>query len=411
MHILYKKSGRLIMLPGLAFLMLSLVLAACGQATTNSSGATSSTTTPTNVVQIPTATPGSTPTTATTGSSSPSNEKTVPLTAIRMVDSNNGWALTASSILKTSNGGSTWQDVSPANAEINTAAQGDFLNGQIAWVAIPTAPQTGKSVLVWRTTDGGQNWQSAIINDLNSAAIDVPHFLNAQQGWLAVSGTPGAGNIGTDIWHSTDGGATWTQIQKTGSFLPYPAGISYENAQTAIVAGNVGAYAQTNSVPGVSVSHDGGKTWKIQFLNLPQGVSGANVSAVETTPPVFFGNVAFLPVFISMKNAADEQFVLYRSNNSGQTWFQTRPANINAISSAVYVLDTSHAWATDTTTGKLYNTIDGGTDWFPTANTPYNFIHLSFTDLNNGWGLTKTALYHTTDSGKTWQQVAYSIQH
>src|ERR1019366_3476732 len=182
MHIIWKKASRPVLLSVLTFLVLSLALVACGSSTTNTAGAATSTPTPTNSVQVPTATPTLTPTQTTTGASpsptsSSSNVSKVPLTAIRMLDSNNGWALTASSILKTSNGGATWQGVTPAHADINAEAQGDFLSGQLAWVAIPTAPTIGQSVLVWRTTDGGQSWQSTTINDLNSAGIDVPHFL------------------------------------------------------------------------------------------------------------------------------------------------------------------------------------------------------------------------------------------
>jgi len=56
----------------------------------------------------------------------------VPLKGIRMLDTSNGWALSAQSVLKTTDGGVHWQDMTPANAAINQFAMGNFLNGQYA---------------------------------------------------------------------------------------------------------------------------------------------------------------------------------------------------------------------------------------------------------------------------------------
>jgi photosystem II stability/assembly factor-like uncharacterized protein len=74
------------------------------------------------------------------------------------------------------------------------------------------------------------------------------------------------------------------------------------------------------------------------------------------------------------------------------------------------VLDTTHAWATDTQSGKFYSMADGGTNWSPTSTRAYNLKALSFTDANTGWGVTSNTLLHTTDGGKTWQQIQYTIQ-
>lgn len=331
-----------------------------------------------------------------------------PLTWIRMLDTQNGWALTASSILKTADGGAHWRNVTPANAGLNQFARGDFLDGKLAWIAIPPSQQTeGPGITILRTSDGGQSWQSAKIADPLVAIIDVPHFLNAQQGWLEASSTPGAGHAGSDIWHTTDGGQSWTKIATNGGqgglTLGYVTGISFQDAQNGIATGNLGAGGD-NTVPAISLTHDGGRSWQTQAL--PHLLGGYDGISNTSQPPVFFGTTVFLPVNVT--TSSGDLLVLYRSDTSGRTWRQTSVVHVRSTNA--YVLDPSHAWATDAQSGQLYRTVDGGDHWSVASATAYHLNSLSFTDANNGWGASSQALLRTTDGGKSWQQIAYTIQ-
>jgi photosystem II stability/assembly factor-like uncharacterized protein len=389
------------LLPFFLFTTLMLVLAACGSTTP------AATPTPTPIAQatVQATTP---PSQATPSPTTGTTQPVVPLTGIRMLDTQIGWALTASSILKTTDGGAHWQDVTPANAGMNQYAKGDFFNGQYAWIAVPPPQQIeGSGITILHTTNGGSSWQSAKINDPLVSIIDVPHFLNAQQGWLEASSTPGAGHAGSDIWHSTDGGQTWAKIASNGGggsglTLGYVTGISFQNTLTGIATGNLGAGGD-NSLPSISMTHDGGKTWKLQ--SLPHLLGGYDVIQNNTEPPVFFGNTVVLPVDIAIVNG--NLFALYRSNNGGQTWFQTSVVHIRLDNT--YVLDSTHAWANDAQSGQNYSTANGGTTWITTSTTAYHLKALSFTDASTGWGITSQALLHTADGGKTWQQISYSI--
>ncbi len=235
-------------------------------------------------------------------------------------------------------------------------------------------------------------------NDPNTSLIDVPHFLDPKQGWLELSSLPGAGSSKVDIWHSNDGGQKWTQLaSNTGSNglgLPNISGISFKDAQTGIAAGTIGA-AGDNSVPSIALTRDGGQSW--QMKSLPHLLGGYVDPFDSSLPPVFFGNVLFLPVTVRVQDG--NLLILYRSNDGGQSWVQTSAAHIQVENT--YLVDVSHAYATDKASGKFYSTSDGGNHWLATSDTVYGLKALSFPDAQNGWGLTNDGLLHTTDAGKS----------
>jgi photosystem II stability/assembly factor-like uncharacterized protein len=103
---------------------------------------------------------GNTPSAPLSASSTVVSKPLVPLTALRMLDSSNGWALSSRSILQTTDGGIHWDDVTPVNAGLNPLARGQFMNRQYAWIAIgPANQQEGSGITILRTTDGGRSWQ------------------------------------------------------------------------------------------------------------------------------------------------------------------------------------------------------------------------------------------------------------
>lgn len=340
------------------------------------------------------------------GSGTPTHQGHGPLTSIRMVDSTHGWALTGDSVLKTTDGGQHWQDVTPSDAPANaySLARGAFPNAQVAWVA--SVQEQASTVTVEHTTDGGAHWQKSTISAPDAASVDMPHFLNEHEGWLEVIGHPGAGNQGATIYHSNDAGVHWQQISASGSGgianSGFKSGISFLNSQTG--------YATTRSTtglptdPGLYVTRDGGKTWQKQPLSFPRGME--NIVQIGTTPPVFVGNSGFLPVYITTQD--NHHFLnLYYTEDGGTHWMPRGNADLDART--VFVLDSSHAWASDGQNGKLYRTQDGGVSWNATDQAPGIFHEMSFVDANNGWAITDSALLHTSDGGTSWETINYRI--
>jgi photosystem II stability/assembly factor-like uncharacterized protein len=405
MKIYQKKTLFSLLASALAAILLSCLLIACG--TGSSTGSTPPTATSTTAPSATTTATAATDTPLSTVNT-PAAQPGPPLTAIRMLDLYNGWALSNNLILRTSDGGLHWRNLTPAGATVNVLTKGDFLSSQVAWIATPNT-NNENTVTILRTVNGGQNWSSFFISVPQPTGLDVPHFINLHEGWIEIitNGGPGAGNESVDIWHSVDGGTSWQRIASTdqpSSGLTregFKSGISFRDALNgwATTGSDTGRPAN----PGLFVTHDGGKTWQIQNLPLPKGQS--SVEQMGTTPPVFFGNEGLLPVQVTL-TSTQRELVLYATHDGGQTWTPTNPAQQD--SNTVYVIDPQHAWTSAVQTGAFLYTINGGQSWTDTKSDPGPVKAMSFADSANGWAITDTMLLRRSDNG-LWKTVNYSI--
>jgi photosystem II stability/assembly factor-like uncharacterized protein len=396
--------------------LLTLILAGCGSS--SQSGSTpprSGSATPTISGSTPVALPTPTPTQISplptpTRSAKPA----VPFTLMRMLDQQHGWALTASSILKTADGGRTWQDVTPSpfNSLANPVAV--FYNPLIAWVTITKPFGGGKTYQLIHTIDGGQTWttQTAQINVQGIEVLDI-NFINAHEGWMEIDEGSGAGQQGAGIVHTTDGGVNWNLVSTSISppkgvgFFSYSGrktGLSFANSSTGWAG--ITTYGSKQSF--AFVTHNGGITWTSQ--NLPLPISGKEVMG-GTTPPIIFGQDIVMP---ALENGG---FTLYLSSNGGATW-QANPQvfpsgqRTTVGKDNIYVVDPTHAWAIDSQ-GVLYITTNGGRSW-SFHSTLQNVSQLSFISHTIGWaysgqGQKVPTLLKTTDGGQSWSKINYSI--
>lgn len=198
-----------------------------------------------------------TPGTGIPGSSDPNATGTVfgktDFSQLKMFDANNGWATTPTSVLRTSDGGKTWTDVTPTDWEpldekttspISGIVGADFMDPSHIWIAAETTtPQsdidkastavseptispsgtatfdsgqtsnitTGTIVYVRSTIDGGQTWMTSkglTVKDL--ASVSAPSFINAHEGWIELGNSDSSsGKVDGFVFHSIDGGLNW----------------------------------------------------------------------------------------------------------------------------------------------------------------------------------------------------------
>jgi uncharacterized protein (TIGR03437 family) len=201
-----------------------------------------------------------------------------------------GTGMTPGAVYKTVNGGSSWTAIdaySAGGAAVQIAVDGVKPNNvYVVW----SNKVTRKSI------DGGATWSNLSFSGTSilSLALD-PHVSGSIFAYSAstiIGKNPPTGTP-SYIWHTTDGGANWTQL---ASPLPAPQlGLTFDgSANPSIVYNGL-----------VDRSVDGGVNWTVLP---PSPVSGAaNTTALGIDPAGI--------LYAALYNAG-----VYVSHDHGQTW-------------------------------------------------------------------------------------------
>ncbi|HEY3312943.1 MAG TPA: hypothetical protein VGK00_14985 [Anaerolineales bacterium] len=391
--------------------------------------ATETATSPRASAQPPEATsrPASAPATP-APSARPAGEA-LTLYQVHMLNATQGWGWAshgdpgagASWLLRTSDGGQTWVNVSP-QVKMDYYS-GFFLNAQAAWLSFYDQAANTSGLL--RTTDGGQTWSSLPSFDfLQNATVE---FTDLNDG-LALTAGVGAGNVYLNYYETHDGGTSWKPIPiKPPTGEPgLPTGtvhlcnicgdrLYYDPARLIITRGDMAS--DPSGFVQLSISTDLGLNWKNLKLPLPDPKYAKG--SVSPISPVFFGAQGLLPVNILKYNQdgslAFSVLAVYTTQDGGQSWnalpsvLETGPAIIDAVQfvspTDAFVRCGSH----------LCSTRDGARTWqvlpdslnFDRAASTQDYVsQVSFIDPSTGWAISgetsSSILWKSTDGGATW---------
>jgi photosystem II stability/assembly factor-like uncharacterized protein len=171
---------------------------------------------------------------------------------------------------KTSNGGTSWTSgvvysstATPAIGDTNTyvIANLDAIDANTAWVAAYMKASQNKGG-IHRTTDGGATWVNMNAPGMftnNASFCNLVCFVTNSIGIVQGDPNPGAGNE-FEIWRTTDGGNTWSLVP--GANIPNPLSGEYGFVDVYEKNGNSNIWFGTNKGR-IFRSTDAGQTWSV----------------------------------------------------------------------------------------------------------------------------------------------------
>ena len=250
-----------------------------------------------------------------------------------------------------------WQWVNPY-PQGNTLEQVQMLNSSTGY-----AVTTSNSVI--KTINGGVNWSILSVN--SSAQLFSVFFTDVNTGYVC-------GNNGS-IYKTINGGTNWAALQ-SGTTL-YMDQIYFVNANTGFVASDGAVLRTTNA----------GVNWTLQTLRggyfygpcFPNATTG----------------------YLCGQGSSSEN--VYKTTNMGANWTDIS-VGVNDNFYSIYFTDANTGY-TAGSHGKVYKTINGGTNWDAgvSVNAPYYVSQLVFTNASTGYVCGQyNTVYITTNAGLTW---------
>ncbi len=307
---------------------------------------------------------------------------TTRFTALQFINDQIGFLVGSNGvILKTTNGGLTWDSKTPASIENFNALS--FRDGQVGFVV-------GNNGKVQRTTDGGETWTE--LNNRDWEGKDILS-VSAKGNLVYLTGKDGL------AFKSLDNGNSWTKLNfktdsrsdVTGVFIQSPDTVFFiggggfirrtTNRDASYIWGEHELYAPLSHIyiynhqKGWAVSDknnvvlrtsDGGATWQ-----LPTGTT-LNAAWVQTRTGSFIGNTLVHSPFNKRVVYAAGGGTVIRSNDLGETWTQiaTIP-NASSIHSFYVSHSDSNTWIAAVARNRVVKTTDAGQTWTTTITATY----------------------------------------
>jgi photosystem II stability/assembly factor-like uncharacterized protein len=308
---------------------------------------------------------------------------------------------------------SQWEEQVTATVNWSSGLAVDACDANHAVVSVYTQ---GVGCQVVMTADGGESWVEIQPSDLGSARVYDLAIVDSLNIWLAAADPP-------RIYHTTDGGQTWTIQYDDSTVTDFFNYIEMFDLHDGVAM----ADALSGDIPVILTTTDGGHTWlsvdtsaiggrsgdlwrRIDFVNpavgyfYPSGVNpqhlykttDGGVTWVETAYPDYAMVLKFYDEALGLAIPGDQ--VIYRTVDGGATWTPlTTPHAGWGIDIEFSSEDPAHIWMV--AGDRLFYSSDTGNTWSEQL-TVTNGRDIVFIDSNIGWFLADDGIYHTTNGGR-----------
>lgn len=266
---------------------------------------------------------------------------------------------------------------------------------------------------IYHTTDGGATWEKQL--EQKDTFFRTIAFIDENVGFAGTVGTDYFPNV-TDtipLYGTTDGGKTWKPVEYEG---PYVKGLcaidvvkeQYINHGEIDYKYHIYAVGRVGSPANMMVSHDGGKTWKSRSMNTDCKMLFDIKMLDKNTGYVCAASSAD----VSYSNA-----LVLKTTDGGKTWknvyqsrrpFETTWKMSFPTEKVGYVTIQSYNPNPAIDQQRVAKTTDGGKTWKEldlVKDARGREFGVGFIDENTGYVGTMNSGYKTTDGGKTWEKV------
>ncbi|MCJ7734406.1 MAG: YCF48-related protein [Anaerolineales bacterium] len=325
----------------------------------------------------------------------------ITIRKIQMIDKQNGWVIAVGGsetehILRTVDGGKTWQDVTPAQP-IASEMTGFIPANFSAWDANTAWTIVAGSNLIWTTHNGGVNWDVVPVSFriMYQALISS---LDENHAWVFQFIEGGMQHVYTALNRTSDGGNSWELLLD-----PYTDSTIQGFDKTGAVFINSQYGWLTRDFRGVdpnvhlNVTRDGGFTWEGLYIppppTLPDVFNGGSCGLFD--PHLLStqeGSFRLLCLFFEDDTLKEKNF-LYKTTDGGNNWkiLNMPDGDLYYTGNRLYAVSRD-----------IYKSDDGGQNWqlIRTVNWDGQF---SFIDQNTAFAVAydpdddEYALVKTTD--------------
>ncbi len=252
----------------------------------------------------------------------------------------------------------------------------------------------GNSGVVLKTTDGGTTWANMTPTNAGSTNYTVVAF-DAVTAWA--TGTVG-GTADVSIWKTTDGGGSW--VSQYNNPTGFGDALRMFDANNGVYYGDPDPYPSGNWE--ILTTSNGGDTWnRVPQSNFPPADSVNGEYGAACGMDIVGDNVWFN----SYSGVAGTQPRVYKSTNKGLNWTVSSFPQAGGTSGSNFVTFADANNGIDVCLdGTVASTTDGGANW-TTTNPGYAFRYAANVP---GLGTTYVAVgssgisYYTRDNGANW---------
>ncbi len=252
-------------------------------------------------------------------------------------------------VLRTTNGGNSWQVISVKDAETLDFRDIHAVNDKIAF-AMSAGDADKGAAKIFKTTDGGTTWKVVLHSTEKGVFFDSMDFWNEKEGILI-------GDPIDDkpfIIRTLDGGETWNRIEKDKLPSIQEGEASFAASGTAAIAKGAGK-AWLNTQSRVFFTPDKGETWQVYKTPFQQGQT-SGIFGLH-----FWNENQGIAVGGDYKNDKSKTENVAITHDAGKTWEFLASAQPDGLKEAGFMLPNNNLLLVGTSGTSLLD--EDGTAW------------------------------------------------